>query len=361
MITNNSKPLWITAVKTCLLTVLWSSIASTCNAQDQTELGNLFTEYVLPVLRDSCFECHSHEVGETNGGLALDSWKGIEQGGSRGQPIDMEEISASLLLAAIRYDDPELRMPPDGQLSEVKLKILEQWVLAGAPVSEEFRSANPVLSHTTSRAERLQHWAYQPVSRDQEFSVRPGDHNPIDSLLGKQLSQHSMQRSRRADRATLYQRLAYDLSGVFLSYDELQRLICDPREDNIVTMALIDRLLCSSHFGERWARYWMDVARYSDNKGYVFQEDREYAGAYKYRDWLINAFNQDMPYDEFVRQQLAADLLAAEGQTENLPALGFLTLGRRFLNNKNDIIDDRLDVVSRGLMGMTLACTLSRT
>jgi hypothetical protein len=121
----------------------------------------------------------------------------------------------------------------------------------------------------------------------------------------------------------------------------------------MATTQLIDRLLATPSFGERWARYWMDVARYADNKGYVFQEDREYPEAYKYRDWLVNAFNDDMPYDRFVTLQLAADLVGAEA---DLPALGFLTLGRRFLNNKHDIVDDRIDVVSRGLMAMTLGC-----
>ncbi len=130
----------------------------------------------------------------------------------------------------------------------------------------------------------------------------------------------------------------------------------DHRPDHLVLEQFADQLLSSPHFGERFARYWMDVARYADNKGYVFQEDREYAEAYRYRDWLIDAFNADMPYDDFVAQQLAADLLADDGDHSNLPALGFITLGRRFINNKLDIIDDRLDVVTRGLMGMTLAC-----
>ena len=117
----------------------------------------------------------------------------------------------------------------------------------------------------------------------------------------------------------------------------------------------VDQLLASPHFGERWARYWMDLARYADTKGYVFQESREYPEAFRYRDWLITAFNEDLPYTAFIQKQLAADLVPKAAPAD-LPALGFLTLGRRFLNNKNDIIDDRLDVVSRGLMGMTLAC-----
>src|SRR5262249_867674 len=119
---------------------------------------------------------------------------------------------------------------------------------------------------------------------------------------------------------------------------------------------LVDRLLASPRYGERWGRHWLDVARYSDTKGYVFEEERRYAGAYTYRDWVIRAFNDDLPYDQFVVQQLAADRVTTGNAKGPLAAMGFLTLGRRFLNNQQDIIDDRLDVVGRGLLGLTVAC-----
>jgi hypothetical protein len=176
----------------------------------------------------------------------------------------------------------------------------------------------------------------------------------IDHLLSKRLTEQGLGFSPRADRATLVTRLYYDLLGLAPSFDEVQQFVHDPRGDGLVTANKVDELLSSPHFGERWARHWMDIARYADTKGYVFQENREYAEAYRYRDWLVQAFNRDMPYADFVRAQIAADLVP--GGEADIPALGFLTLGRRFLNNRHDIIDDRLDVIGRGIMGMTIAC-----
>ncbi len=151
-------------------------------------------------------------------------------------------------------------------------------------------------------------------------------------------------------------RIAYDLTGLPADPALVQSFVTDARPLPLALESLVDRLIASPHFGERWARYWMDVARYADTKGYVFQEDRNYPQAFRYRDWLISAFNSDKPYTEFVAEQLAGDILDPQNTQGKMPALGFLTLGRRFLNNKNDIIDDRLDVTTRGLMGLTLAC-----
>ncbi len=150
--------------------------------------------------------------------------------------------------------------------------------------------------------------------------------------------------------------MAYDLTGLPIDAALAKSFITDAQPLPMAVEALVDRLISSQHFGERWARHWMDVARYADTKGYVFQEDRNYPQAFKYRDWLVSAFNADKPYSEFVAEQLAGDVVDPQNANGKLPAVGFLTLGRRFLNNKNDIIDDRLDVTTRGLMGLTLAC-----
>ena len=147
-------------------------------------------------------------------------------------------------------------------------------------------------------------------------------------------------------------RLKYDLLGLPPTIEELQAFQNDTSSDAYAK--LIDRYLASPHFGERWARHWLDVSRYADTKGYVFQEDRNYPDAWRYREWVINALNQDLPYDQFIVRQIAADQ-ASENEND-LHAMGFLTLGRRFLNNSHDIIDDRIDVVTRGLMGLTVAC-----
>ncbi len=315
-----------------------------------------FTEQVLPLLREHCFECHSHASGEANGNLMLDSLLAMTDGGTRGPAIVPGGVQQSILLQAMRYADSDLQMPPDEKLPDEQIAIIEQWIQEGAAVPPAMRGeANSgQVSPATSKAS---HWAYQPLSR----WVAPAGaetlapQQVIDQIILNKLAGAGLELSPPTSRRTLIFRLSYDLMGLPPTHEEIAAFEQDPSSDPQATAELIERCLASPHFGERWARYWMDIARYADNKGYVFQEDREYAAAYQYRDWLINAFNSDMPYDQFVTKQLAADLLRPE-QSNDLPALGFLTLGRRFLNNKQDIIDDRLDVVARGLMGMTLGC-----
>ncbi len=326
--------------------------------------GRFFEQQVLPLLRQRCFECHSHQAGEASGGLMLDSLAAMRGGGSRGGAIDDDAPQRSWLLRAVTYDDPQLQMPPEGRLKDAEIDTLRRWLAAGAPVPERFRGQ---VRQAATEDQRLSladsHWAYQPPqpfatpteASDETQKRHIARGNDLDRILLTQLRSRGLAYSPRASRAVLVRRLYYDLTGLPPTFDQVRTFEQDPREDVIATQALVDRLLASPRFGERWARYWMDVARYADNKGYVFREDREYPEAFKYRDWLIRAFNQDLPYDRFVELQLAADVVASD-TTEDLPALGFLTLGRRFLNNKFDIIDDRLDVVSRGLMGMTLAC-----
>lgn len=349
---------------------------------DQTSRENFFVERVEPLLREHCYECHSHESGDSSGELMLDSLAGMLTGGSRGASIVPSQPEQSLLLQAILYDDDELQMPPSEKLDDEAIATFRTWLAAGAAMPETLRGdlsdAGAAGSDDSRRSAVQSHWAYQLPRRWSPSDYSPASAtasaNVIDAIIESNLASAGLSLSPIADRTTLLRRLSYDLTGLPPTQDETKQFLSDPRDDQAVTSELIDRLLTSPSFGERWARFWMDVSRYADNKGYVFQEDREYPGAHRYRTWLIEAFNQDLPYDAFVTRQLAADLLVPAAtdepvaqpptdtidntvaSTNDLPALGFLTLGRRFLNNRNDIIDDRLDVVSRGLMGMTLAC-----
>ncbi|MEZ6150968.1 MAG: PSD1 and planctomycete cytochrome C domain-containing protein [Pirellulaceae bacterium] len=392
------------------------------SSTDQTSYEKYFVERVEPLLREHCFECHSHESGDSSGNLMLDSLAGMLVGGSRGPSIVPAQPDQSLLLRAVLYDDNELQMPPSEKLDDEAIATFRTWLADGAAMPEALRGDLSSMGSAGSvdlRTLAVQtHWAYQPPRRwsptaaSTPASVSASNiANTIDAIIESNLTNAGLSLSPPADRTTLLRRLSYDLTGLPPTQAETEQFLSDPRDDQAVTSELIDRLLASPSFGERWARFWMDVSRYADNKGYVFQEDREYPGAHQYRTWLIEAFNQDLPYDVFVTRQLAADLLvpatpdqpntqpttdtasvaqtagtnsasdekppASESTEEataatsvarssaidnsgassnDLPALGFLTLGRRFLNNRNDIIDDRLDVVSRGLMGMTLAC-----
>ena len=334
-----------------ILTVLyWLALSIPVCAQD--EAGEKFFEQeVLPVLRDNCFDCHSHESGESSGKLMLDSLAAMQVGGTRGSTIKGATSEKSLLWRAVEYEEADLQMPPDGKLPQPKIEAIQKWLTMGTPVPAAWRGNIEALPTSGGAAELAKsHWAYQPVRR-----FKKGSHPAsIDTLLETQRQTSALKASERADRRTLLLRAHFDLTGLRPTLQELREFEADESDDHSAFATVVDRLLASPHFGERWARHWMDIARYADNKGYVFREDREYKEAYKYRDWLIESFNRDMPYDEFVKHRLAADLLP-ENET-NIRALGFVTLGRRFLNNQFDIIDDRLDVVSRGLMGMTLAC-----
>lgn len=345
---------------------LLPDVAPIAQAGEPEDSERYFSEQVMPILAEHCLDCHSHASGESGGGLMLDSLAAMTIGGSRGRAVVASQPDQSLLLTAVGYADTDLQMPPEYQLPENQVSILRQWIASGAEVPQAMRgdSAAGNQSATTPTNAGLTHWAYQPPQPWQPTlndGAPAGDANFVDAIIREQLQAAGLELSPRASRGTLIRRLNYDLTGLPPSPQETAAFLSDPRSDDVVIEELISRLLGSPQFGERWARYWMDIARYADNKGYVFQEDREYPEAFRYRDWLITAFNSDMPYDQFVTQQLSADLQpdetpAVNAQADNLPALGFLTLGRRFLNNKYDIIDDRLDVVSRGLMGLTLAC-----
>ncbi len=339
------------------------TFTSLCLADPPADSLEFYKQKVEPLLKSACYECHSHAAGEASGRLMVDSLVAMTDGGTRGTALQAGKPEASLILKAVTYADPALQMPPDGQLPPDQIEVLRAWIAAGAiaPKSDPSASSPKKLAPELVAAT---HWAYQPPQAFQSPQAFPVSQasggssqtsSTIDSIVQAKLAESGLQLSLPADRATLLRRLHYDLTGLPPNAEELESFSSDNRSDDELVEATVDHLLTSPHFGERWARYWMDVSRYADTKGYVFNEDRLYPDAYRYRDWLVEAFNSDMPYDEFIRKQIAADIDPSATE-KDLPALGFLTLGRRFLNNKQDIIDDRLDVVSRGLMGMTLAC-----
>ncbi len=318
-------------------------------AEAKNDAGvEFFEKHVRPILIERCYECHSQEAGEANGELLIDSRPGMEKGGTRGAIVNREAPDKSLLLHAVEYKDTELQMPPSGKMPDSQVSILKQWVEMGAP---DPRTESPKLEAKfdpmpIKLQKATEHWAYQPPKSDSDRS--------IDELITSKLTEAGLSLSPPADRRTLIRRLYYDLLGLPPTFADYERWI-QSKDENWYSK-LVEDLLASPHFGERMTRRWMDVARYADNKGYVFREDREYAHAYRYRDWLIKSFNEDLSYQDFVRYQLVADRLDPENKAGHLDAMGFLTLGRRFLNNKFDVIDDRIDVVSRGLLGITASC-----
>ena len=310
-----------------------------------------FEKHVRPVLATKCQSCHGPK--RQQGGLRLDSRAALLKGSDNGAVVVPGQPDKSLLVKAIRYDG-DVQMPPKGKLSDEVIAHLTEWVKMGAPWPDQIVKAD---ASSQSVAEvRRKHWAFQPVRKPNLQAVKHADwvKTPIDAFVLAGLEAKNLTPAPAVDRRTLIRRVTLDLHGLPPAPEEVAAFASDRSLDAYAR--LIDRLLASPRYGERWGRHWLDVARYADSKGYVFTDERRYPFAYTYRDYVIRAFNEDLPYDQFVLQQLAADQLPLGEDKRPLAALGYLTLGRRFLNNIHDIIDDRIDVSMRGLQAMTVGC-----
>ena len=316
---------------------------------------DFFETKVRPVFADHCYRCHSAEAEKLKGELRLDTPEGLLKGGKSGVEIVPGNPEASRLITAVRYADPDLKMPPKGKrLKDSEIANLEAWVAMGAPMPQASAGSPKLTGISLARA---RHWAFQSVRKPDLPRVNATNwvKTPVDNFVLARLEQKHLEPAPPADRRVLIRRVTYDLLGLPPTADEVRQFEDDTRPD--AYERLVERLLASPHYGERWGRYWLDVARYADTKGYLAGgEERRFAFSYTYRDYVIKAFNEDKPYDQFIVEQIAADELPPGKDKESLAALGFLTLGRRFLNNQNDIIDDRIDVVSRGTLGLTVAC-----
>jgi hypothetical protein len=319
---------------------------------------DFFESKIRPVLVEKCYECHSGAASDLGGNLRLDAPGLMKKGGTLGPSIQAGAADQSLILKAIAYTDAGLQMPPDGKLPDDQIANFKQWIIDGAvDPRPEIEAGPPKASQVDRERQVAEHWAYQklgPIPPPASIGELDASSDPIDRWVAMGLESKGLAMAPLADRRTLTKRLYYDLLGLPPTAQQITDVERDESPDWYAH--LVDSLLQSPHFGERMARRWMDVMRYADNKGYVFVEDREYAHAFRYRDWLIRSFNQDLPYDQFLKSQLVGDRIDPKNENGQLDAMGMLTLGRRFLNNPHDIADDRIDVITRGLMGVTAAC-----
>jgi hypothetical protein len=313
------------------------------------EAIEFFETQIRPVLVERCYECHSGTAKVLQGGLRLDSADGLRNGGDSGTAIVPYKPDDSLLISALRYES--LEMPPSGKLPDTVIDDFIKWIALGAPDPRTEAAAGK--ADAAEPADPYSHWAYQRPKKPTMPKVadRAWARSEIDRFILAKLEKVGVSPSPQAPPHALLRRVYYDLIGLPPTAKELAEFEADPSDARYE--ATVDWLLSVPQYGERWARHWLDIARYADTKGYLFEEDRNYKHAYKYRDWVISSFATDRPYDEFIVAQLAAD---QTGDPACVPAMGFLTLGRRFLNNRHDIINDRIDVVTRGLMGLTVAC-----
>ncbi|MDG1893482.1 MAG: PSD1 and planctomycete cytochrome C domain-containing protein [Fuerstiella sp.] len=311
------------------------------------ERTDLFESVIRPILVEQCSACHGDK--KQSGELRVDSLKALLRGGDTGPAIVPGQSHRSLLMqAVVRSED--LAMPPDKPLTKPQIDALQKWIDSGAV----WPKSTAQLESMTDRSAKT-HWAFQPVHKPEVPHHKDAwGTTPIDAFILRALKANSLSHAPQADRRTLLRRASYAVTGLPPSPEAVAAFASDQRPDS--WQQAVDNLLNSQRYGEHQARHWLDVARYADTKGYVYgREERFWVHAWTYRDWIINAFNSDMPYDRFLLLQLAADQVEdrAEG---DLAAMGFLTLGRRFLGLKHDIIDDRIDVVCRGTMGLTVSC-----
>ncbi len=339
-----------------MLAGLQAALGTRAAAAEPTQADmDFFEAKIRPILVDNCYKCHSHDSPKLKGGLSLEFRELAMKGGDTGPAVVPGDPEKSLLVKAVRYTDPDLQMPPKGaKLSDDQIADLEQWVKMGAPDPRTTNST--AYARAVGKTDR-DHWSFKPVQKPEVPEVKDKDwvRTPVDAFVAAKLEENGMKPSPIADKRTLIRRATFDLIGLAPSLKEVDDFLADNSTNAFEKV--VDRLLASPQYGERWGRYWLDVARYSDTKGDVKRqkEDFRYPYAWTYRDYVVRAFNQDMPYNRFVVEQIAADKLPLTNRAD-LAAMGFLTLGDHFNDQINDIINDRIDVVTKGFLGLTVTC-----
>ncbi len=339
------------------LLLLWPSRVSIAADDDL----DFFERKIRPVLVQHCYSCHSADNDVAHGGLRLDSREAILRGGDSGPAIDRHDGTQSLLLGALKYES--LEMPPDGPLGEQVVADFQLWIERGArdPRHEAELEGGEMrvgkIDYDTGR----QFWAFAPLD-DAPTPVLP-EHwgqGAIDAWVYRQMQPHALRPSPPASPQTLVRRLYFDLIGLPPTAEQVALFARD--DSPVAYQRLVDRLLHAPEFGERWARPWLDLARFAEDQAHIVGNDRSlcFPNAFLYRDWVIAALNDDLPYDQFIRLQLAADLVAPD-QPQHLAALGFMGLGPKYYRRGSpevmaDEWEDRVDVLTRGLLGLTVAC-----
>ncbi len=333
------------------------------------EQVEFFEKQIRPILVSKCQDCHSEDSAES--GLRVDSLEGLLKGGERGPAIVLGKPDESLLISAVQHGEL-LQMPPKDKLSKSEIANLQLWIKQSAfwpgenaaAIAAKAAANNTQLGEVTEQDRDF--WSFKPVVKHEPPAVKNGAwvQNPIDQFILAKLEEAGIEPAPAASRAVLLRRMSFDLTGLPPSTDELANFLADDKPGAIERV--IDRLLASPAYGERWGRHWLDVARYADSNG--MDENLAFEHAWRYRDYVIDAFNRDLPYDQFVVEQLAGDLMEASPETSleekyrRVTATGFLSVGPKMLADDDpvkkemDIIDEQLDTLSKAFLGMTVAC-----
>lgn len=342
--------LWPTAITLAI-------IASSASADEREAF---FENHIRPVLVDQCYSCHSSTAKTLQANLLVDSPAALRKGGDSGPAVVPQKANESTLIQALEYD--HWQMPPKGKLPTQTIANFRKWIDDGAfdPRPDSPSVPTPTNIDHTSAAKT--HWAFQPIERP----IAPDLHSdwpwsPIDAFVLDKANQQQLQLNADSDRSALLRRIYLNLIGLPPSADEVLAFLNDQNPDAIERV--VDRLLASPHYGERQGRYWLDLARYADSNG--ADENHAYPVAWRYRDYVVDQLNAGLPYNEFVTQQLAGDLLATdslEQRRANLTATGYLILGPKMLAEQDkpklvaDLVDEQLDTISQSLLGLTISC-----
>jgi hypothetical protein len=333
---------------------------SLCVVANATTPDDFFERKIRPTFVKHCYECHGGAAADIQGGLRLDQPAAMRRGGDTGPIITPGDIEGSALLSALRYED--LKMPPEGKLPEHVIRDFEIWVAAGASDPRTNTEAGEEKAAQFDWKEIRSQWAFQsptshppPMIKSPEWCT-----TKMDAFILKKLEAGGISPNTSADRSTFIRRLSFDLRGLPPSPTEVANYLADKRPDS--KRRLVDTFLASPKHAEKWSRVWLDIARYAEDQAHKVgsNDSLTYPNAYHYRDWVINAIANDLPYNQFIRLQLAADLIIPEDKQEHI-ALGFLGLGPKYYRRNSpevmaDEWEDRVDTVSRGLLGLTVAC-----
>lgn len=332
---------------------------------DETEVSvNFFESKIRPVLVKQCYECHSAKSKELKGNLFVDSREGLRRGGDSGPAVVPKNLDDSILLEALRYEG--LEMPPDKPLPEQTIRDFERWILGGAVdprVADPNSASLRGIRHQIDLEEGRQYWAFQPITEPANPTVRNSQwvNQPLDAFVLHRLESSGLKPNPVAAPAERLRRLYFDLVGLPPDPAAVERFERDPSPS--AWAAHVDQLLESPRFGERWARHWLDVVRFGESTG--MERNFTYPYAWRYRQYVISAFNADKPFDQFLTEQLAGDLLETDSDShrlELLTATGVLAMGPKSLNETNreqfqmDVVDEQLDLTTRAFLGLTVAC-----
>ncbi|MEZ5430788.1 MAG: DUF1549 domain-containing protein [Verrucomicrobiales bacterium] len=329
--------------------------------------AEFFEKKIRPLLEERCLECHSVGKGKTKGGLALDSAAGWQKGGDTGPALVPGDVEKSLIINAVRYQNRDLQMPPKKALSSQQIKDLEAWVARGAPDPRSTAVAAGAATHHKPMGMSLEDgrnfWSFQPVG-DPGVPVVKTDgwvKTPVDAFLLAPLEGQGLYPAPATDRRTLLRRVTFDLTGLPPTPEETADFLKDTSAE--AYPRVVERLLRSPQYGVRWGRHWLDVARYADSNG--LDENIAYGQAWRYRDYVVNAFNEDKPFDRFLIEQMAGDLLEERDEPtrrEGITATAFLSMGAKVLAEPDvqklemDIIDEQIDTMGKTFLGLTLGC-----